>query len=99
MNLDEVRAAVEKVTYKPGWSFEVRTDSHEGMYLRILAPVPDDPQQEKTLGINTYLPPFTGTEELARWILWRVERIEVHEARELLRFDGKQVSNPHVVNA
>jgi hypothetical protein len=41
------------------------------------------------------LPPMPSVEYLDVWLQWRLNRIEIHEAREHLRRDGKPVFDPH----
>jgi hypothetical protein len=95
--LEDIRAHLGRITYRPGWTFEAYEDEHEGYKLRILAPVENSyrPGETVDLGIDSFLPPLETTHELETWLAWRLRRIESHESREWLRRDGQLISDPH----
>lgn len=90
---------IAKFTYRPGWTFSVIHDQFLGPTLRIIAPVQDgyDPSRTIDLGINSRIPPnvLEDPRQLGTWLLWRLTEVEIHECREMLRYDGKLVSDPH----
>lgn len=94
----DVATVLASVTYRPGWSFGLIRDPHEGLQVRIVARgVPNSYRPDETidLGITSWLPPQRTAEDLLDWLLWRLQRIESHECREWLRHDGELVSDPH----
>jgi hypothetical protein len=95
---DEIRRFLNRVSYKPGWEFSVTSTPFEGERLRIVAPgLPDSYEDGRTidLGVDSYLPWLENTDELARWLFSRVKRIEIHEAMEFFKVDGRIVWDPH----
>lgn len=97
---DQIRAALSLRTYKEGWRWELHQDPYEGPYIRFLVDVPDalNGDQPTTLGINSWLPPMQTLEQLDHWMIWRIGRIENHEAREFYQdHAGHPVFDPHAV--
>lgn len=47
------------------------------------------------LGIDGFLPPIPDAGYLHAWLLWRLARVEVHEAMEFLHREGKPIFDPH----
>jgi len=91
---------LDRITYRPGWTFSIYTDVHQGPTLRIIATVQDGYHPDNTidLGINSRIPDIITTPDLFhRWLLWRVLEVESHEAREFFRIDGDLLRNPHPV--
>lgn len=98
MTLAEVQAALTDIQYRPGWTFTASEHPFgEGLMVRIVAPVPNAyrPNETTVLGVDSYLPPIRDVADLHRWLLWRLTRIEVHEAQEWLRIDGRPIFDPH----
>ena len=97
MTTDEIREALTRFSYKPGWTFQVADHPREGQLLRIEAQVPDSYTAGKTitLGINSWLPPLSGPSALWRYLRWRITRIEIHELCEFLKVDGCVLDDPH----
>lgn len=97
LTTEQIRAHLGRLTYKPGWSFEVRDAAWEGPFVRILVEVEDSysPGATTILGINSFIPAVTSPEALEHWLLQRIIRIESHEAREFFKRDGQVVFDPH----
>jgi hypothetical protein len=97
LTIEQVRAEVAKVTYRPGWTFAVAEHGFEDPWLRIVAPVADgyDPGQSIDLGIDSPIPPMADTDALHRWLIWRLGRVESHESREFYRVGGFPLFDPH----
>jgi hypothetical protein len=96
MTLPDIQAALERVSYKPGWRFHVAEHPREGLLIRIEADVPDSASDGSlTLGINSWLPPMYDETQLVSWLRWRICRVELHEAAEFLRVDGRVLDDPH----
>jgi len=92
----DIREHLARVSYKPGWRFEAHDTEFEGPFVRILVDVPDsyNPGEATTLGINSIVA-VNDTDELDRWLINRIIRIESHEAREFYKRDGKIIFDPH----
>ena len=99
MNLTtpQLEQILARVQYKPGWSIQVYDGRHEGQHCAITTCVSDayDSSQSVTLDVHSMLPPMRDEEAFMEWLLWRIARIEVHEAREFLHLDGRPYSDPH----
>lgn len=97
LRLPELEEIFAKVTYKPGWNFEVRPTDFEGAHLHIWATIEDayHPGRQNTLHIESPLPPMRDEDEVLHWLLWRLERIEIHELREWLCYNGQRRWDPH----
>jgi hypothetical protein len=52
-----------------------------------------------TLDVHSMLPPMLTEGQFLAWLLWRLKRIEVHEAREFFRVDDQVWDDPHAEHA
>jgi hypothetical protein len=97
MRLEDLRRQFARLSYKPGWAFEVHATEHEGPELHINCTMADstDPSAQVALNIISPLPPMRFSWQLDDWLIWRLNRIESHEVREWLQRDGKPISDPH----
>lgn len=96
----ELAAILADHTWWPGWDLSLTSDPHLGLMLRVVGTVPDraDPDGRTVdLGIDTRIPPgaMRSAADFGEWLLWRLEEIVIHEAREGLRYHGRLVSDPH----
>lgn len=108
---DILAALVPRITYKPGWSFELseisRGQGCEGLTLLISFTAPDSLGDGETTGVHLMpvLPAAYDEESWLRWIFEQVQMVETHEAMEFFCVDGKQPyfpehgpgRNPYVV--
>jgi hypothetical protein len=97
LTIDDITDELTHLTYKPGWKLIAYQSQHEGIWLSILAEVPDAawPTRTTVLNIRTAIPPIPSREYLREWLLWRILRVESHECREFLRHDGQPLDDPH----
>lgn len=97
LTTEQIRAEMARVSYRPGWQMTVEEYGFEDPWVRIVCDVPDayQPGAIITLGIESPLPPMVDATALHRWMVWRLARIEEHEAREFYRVDGSIVFDPH----
>lgn len=97
LTVPQMQALLDRITYRPGWTFDVYQGRHEGPHLVIRTSVADayNPDQTTVLDVHSMLPPMRDEQQFMDWLLWRCSRLEVHEAREFLRVDGKPHSDPH----
>lgn len=101
LTAEEINGHLARMSYKPGWVFRCYQGRWEGLHVVITTVVADayKPGETTTLDVHSALPPVETTEELERWIAWRLGRIESHEMREFLKRDGRTIYNPHGTNA
>lgn len=92
---------VERVAYKPGWSFQLQEISRgqgcEGLTLMIGATVRDSFGDGDVAVLHLMPVPGAAYDEGAwrRWILEQVLLVERHEALEFFRVDGDQPFFPN----
>lgn len=101
LTLPDIQGALDRITYRPDWTFTAYEDQWEGPHLLIVAPVPNSyrPTETVDLGIRSPLPPMPDTEALHRWLAWRLGRVENHEMREWFKVDGRPLFDPHAETA
>jgi hypothetical protein len=103
MTIDELRAELERITYKPRYRLSVWLDEHEGPVLRIVALVNNSYQPDQTidLGIDTYISPNDAAtpDTFLRFVNWRLGRVASHEHREWFQVDGVPLNDPHASHA
>lgn len=97
LSTDQINAELARITYKPGFTFRAYDDPWEGQKVRIEAVVLDayNPTETVTLSIDSFVSPMQDEWEVRRWLMWRIMRIECHEAREFFRLDDQILWNPH----
>lgn len=94
----EIAKIVSEFSWYPGWTFDVYEHQFEGLRIRIIGRHVEDsynPGKYVDLGIDDFLPPFETRKQLRDWIIWRLERINSHEAREWFLDNGERVYDPH----
>jgi hypothetical protein len=98
LTVSDMAAVLGRMSYKSGWRFEVYEGRHEGPHLRIAAEnIPDayEPGVMARFDVHSSVPPMRDEDAFLDWLLWRLQRIEIHECREFMKLDGKPYSNPH----
>ncbi len=99
LTIQEVEGHLKRLSYKPGWSFEVYQGKWEGAHIVINTEIDDsyNPGEMVVLDIHSRLPrvAMQNTDTLEDWLAERLAVIEVHEMREFFKRDGKPVFNPH----
>jgi hypothetical protein len=101
LSLAQVNDRLRQLQYRPGWTFTAYQGAHEGPKLRIHAPAVENSYQPGTtvpLDIRAPLPLQTWDDvgQFDRWLSWRMQQVEAHEAMEWLRGpDGRPVFDPH----
>lgn len=93
----QLRVILSNISYRPNWEFSLIEGDPEGPKLRILATVENSYQPGKMLdlGISTYIPPCRDEQAFLDFLAYRLGRVEIHEAREWLRYKGELVDDPH----
>ena len=101
-----IEALIKRVTYKPGYKFEVNTTPFsDNAILRVTTPPvqdtyrPKDPLAVGPLQFIIPIPWFIGDASLAHQIEWFrhnvIHMMEMHEADEWFRVDDIMCFNPH----
>lgn len=100
--ITEIQEHLSHITSRPGWTITAYQGNFEGIHIRIIATDIEDsyhPGQYVDLGITSHLPPMLNTQQLDLWLEWRLGRIDNHETREWLKYDGKPIFDPHAPEA
>lgn len=50
---------------------------------------------DQTQRVWTFVPPMESEKQFFDWLLWRLERISIHEVREWFEVDGDLWADPH----
>jgi hypothetical protein len=97
----DIALHLDRLSYKPGWSWAVWDGRWEGQHIVIGAKVPDayNPGEFVVLDVHSMLPPMRDTAALEEWLAWRLGRLEVHEMREFFKRDGRVIFDPHGADA
>lgn len=97
----DLQEIVGRVVYKPGWSFRVYDGRWEWQHCSVTFPVLDAYDQTKTIDLDVHsgIGPFDTEKGFLDWLLRRIARIEVHEAREFFKVDGRVYDDPHADGA
>lgn len=91
---------VPKITYKPGWTFELKEVSRgqgcEGLTLLIGATVPDSfgDGMVSVLHLMPVLPAAYDEHSWIQWILEQIQLVEQHEMLEFFEVSGHKVFFP-----
>ena len=91
-----LEALVPRITYKPGWSFDLceidRGQGCGGLTLVIQAIVPDSVNDDgETVGVCHLMPVLPAAYDEESWLYWifeQIQMVEAHEAMEFYRLDG-----------
>lgn len=92
---------VSRMDWRPGWKLEAYMTEHQGLWFRASGMVDDAfvEGERVVLDIKSPIPPMRDSRQLADWVLWRLERIDVHECQEWFRVGGEQWFDPHAPGA
>lgn len=104
LTTDQIRALLERITYKDGWDFYYYRGKFEGPHLVISFLTEDsfNPGADRIkLDVHTFLSPndIASEDAFLTYLAHRLARLEIHEMREFLKIDGKVVFNPHAEGA
>jgi hypothetical protein len=105
MSLEELKATLVRVAYKPGWSFRLWESRWEGVCMAIRFQAPnaysseDDPGRNVGINVKTFVPPCPDENYFLAFLAYRLSRIELHEMREFLKVDGVCLDDPHAEGA
>jgi hypothetical protein len=102
LSFEELRTELGRVTYKPGWRLLLyRHRFGEGIWLSILAEVPDsnNPTRTTVINVRAAVPPIPDAAYFHEWLNYRLDRVDNHERREFYRVDGAKLHDPHAPDA
>jgi hypothetical protein len=95
-----IRESLAAVSYKPGWLLSVKIDRARGdsVYLQwsFDAPCAKTGDVLPQMGRKWYLSPHMTISELVGTAFKAAIAAEEHECRELFRWNGKRIFNPHI---
>ncbi len=98
MTFDEARAFVARYTYKPNVKLELIESSGRGWNLMIICTVPDSRPPhtvDRVTHHNILNSEAVNSTNLSFFVQHSIKTVELHELDEWLKFDGKQLNNPH----
>lgn len=101
MTFDEMKAVLERVTFRPGWRFEFYRDPTGAAVFRCGTREPDSEQPGVTVDVfytETLSPVRMGLLDQAGFLAWIREIVTArvaHEVDEWLRLDGRPFVEPH----
>lgn len=97
MRTVEIVAEVARYQLAPGWTVTAYEHPFEGPYVCFEGVVADGYELDRTVvvKIRSAVPPVTDADGLRVWLLWRWLIIGSHEWREMFRYDGALVADPH----
>jgi hypothetical protein len=101
LTVEGIRAHLERLSYKDGWSFDVYEGRWEGPHIVIRTEVQDALLRGRrtVLDVHSFLPPMRDTLALEEWLADRLKRLEIHEMREFFKRDGRVIFDPHAPDA
>lgn len=101
LTIREMQDEMAKITYRKGWTFYVTQGAFEGAHLEIFAWLDDSVNLGKKMLFNPQIPipPYRDIEDFRLWLIYRLIRIESHEAREFFKVDGVPIFYPHMDGA
>lgn len=99
MTHEEVWEILQKISYKPGWSFDFEESSFRT--ITVAATVKnsrDNPLwEELTMRMSVPFDPRMTKKEFLFQVMRIVAEIELHEVQEFFRYDGKVIFDPHTI--
>jgi hypothetical protein len=99
LTLEELQRELTRYKYRDGWDMTIFQDPWEGAVWYLRADVVDgyDPSKTIEVRIRSNIPPIPDAAYFAVWLQWRLNQVELHEAREYLqvRETGRPVYDPH----
>lgn len=108
MTHEEIKAIIDLITYKPGWSIILAHDQLDRvrsrkpdsrLYIQIAAATPDSTNPSNVVpwkSAKHYLSPFMCRQEIVGTVYHAIERAELHEMNEFFRYKGASIYNPHL---
>lgn len=101
LTIQQMQDELDKITYRKGWKFSVRQGAFEGAILEVVAWLDDSVNVGKKMKFHPPIPipPCRSIEDFHLWLIYRLIRIESHEAREFFKVDGVPVFYPHMEGA
>lgn len=96
-----MQAHLLRLTWQPGWTFDLYEGFREGPLLRIAGPELDATNPDRTidLALPAPVPPMDSLAQFETWLWWRLKRQAIHEACEWFKRDGHVVFDPHAPDA
>lgn len=97
LSFEELKELTRQVTWVPGSRFSVAMDRLEGPVLIIEITLPDSTTPDKSIDLRivTFIPPVETKRHYMNWLLYRLNRIAVHESTEWFKINGERWINPH----
>lgn len=100
LSMGGMKALLGRVSYKPGWSFEILGPFYSVCSAYMLHATSEEPHSREpgvtyTVHRNYLLPLAVTPVTFLAHLRLAIRRWELHEACEFLRFDGEILHDPH----
>jgi hypothetical protein len=102
MRIEQVRACLQRFTYKPGWQFDLRepvAPDWQFWHFDVAFDLPDCNNPGQAAHINMWRQLNVGElcdeNHFWEWLFATIKICEDHETREWFRVDGNKRDDPH----
>jgi hypothetical protein len=97
LSTHDLQTHLQRLSWKPGWRFDIREHPWEGPEVHIVGSEPDTEGMGELvdLGVDSILPVYMSLAEFERWMQKRLDRIAIHESHEWFKRDGVVIFDPH----
>lgn len=89
-SVEALQRVVARVTYKPGWTFELQEISRgqgcEGLTLLVGATLTDSSNPSERVDVLHLMPVLPAAYDEASWTGWVLEQVQLVEQHEMLEF-------------
>ncbi|QIG75706.1 hypothetical protein EVC20_135 [Rhizobium phage RHph_Y2_17_1] len=102
----EVKEILDAITYKPGWSTELRYDAvRKASYIQLAVSVEAEASLDSQTRDGTrtpwksakrYLSPHMCRQEIVGLVFGLIKDAEMHEVHEWFRYRNASIYNPHL---
>lgn len=101
MDLSAIQCVLAATSYKPKWKISAYETEAQGIWIKFCVEMEDSyhPGKGVQLYIKSPIPPCKDAVALLVWLRWRIERVEVHECHEWLKYGGCVIWDPHADGA
>lgn len=107
MTNSEIKAIIEAITYKPGWTLHLSADDAalSRPFLQLNVSIESDASLDSAARDGTrtpwksgkrYLSYFMCRQEIVGAVFGMIKDAESHEMREWFRYRGASIYNPHL---
>jgi hypothetical protein len=101
MRYSELLEVIDNISYKPNWHVLVGHDSLKNSHGYLQLEVKNSVDSVTGNVVNwksgkRYLSDFMCRQEIVGLVYSMIESAEIHEMREMFRYKGRSIYNPHI---